>query len=198
MNTEIEAKFLHVDHDVIRKKLRDIGAVCEQPMRLMRRMTFDNPTMKAKDGFLRVRDEGNRVVMTYKQFDSLSLEGAKEIEIVVSDFDQAIGLVKALDDNWLRMSFQESRRETWVYDEVEIVLDQWPWLDTYIEIEAPTSDKVAEMAQVLDLTMENAVYGDVMSAYRDQYPHLSDTDTVGNLPEVRFDAPLPEMFLNKR
>lgn len=85
MNTEIETKFLHINHDDIRVKLKALGAECEQPMRLMRRMTFDNSSMKSKNAFLRVRDEGHRMVMTYKQFDSLTVDGAKEIEIIVDD-----------------------------------------------------------------------------------------------------------------
>jgi len=61
MNAEIEAKFLDVDHDEVRLAPEAIGAECEQPMRLMRRMTFDNTSMKAKGAFARVRDEGRRV-----------------------------------------------------------------------------------------------------------------------------------------
>jgi uncharacterized protein (DUF934 family) len=59
MQTEIEAKFLSSNHDEIRGKLQALGAVCEQPMRLMRRVTIDTPAMKAKNGWLRVRDEGH-------------------------------------------------------------------------------------------------------------------------------------------
>lgn len=43
MNTEIEAKFLDVDHDAVRAKLTALGATCEQPMRLMRRLTLEIP-----------------------------------------------------------------------------------------------------------------------------------------------------------
>ena len=34
MNTEIEAKFLNIDHDAIRAKLEALGGVLEQPLRL--------------------------------------------------------------------------------------------------------------------------------------------------------------------
>lgn len=51
--------------------------------------------MKAKGAFARVRDEGYRVVMTYKQFDDLSIDGAKEIEIVVDDFDKGNGIYES-------------------------------------------------------------------------------------------------------
>ena len=41
-----------------------------------------------------------------------------------------------------------------------------------------------------------ALFGDVMAAYRQQYPHLSKDDTVGSIPEVRFDSEVPD-FLKK-
>lgn len=46
----------------------------------------------------------------------------------------------------------------------------------------------------LGLGWDNAVFGDVMAAYRVQYPHLTMKDTVGNLPEVKFGDPLPDLL----
>lgn len=192
MNTEIEAKFLEVNHDEIRAKLREADAVCEQPMRLMRRVTIETPELIAKNAFVRVRDEGHRVTMTYKQFDEMSLTGAKEIEIIVNDFEQA---VKLLGEAGLRYkSFQESKRETWRLDAAEIVLDEWPWLKPYIEIEGESEGVVKETAKKLGLSWENAVFGDVMAAYFAQYPHTPKGSTVGRIDSVKFGDPLPDMF----
>jgi len=193
MNTEIEVKFLHVDHEGVRAKLKEIGAVCEKPMRLMRRVTFDSPEMKAKNGWIRVRDEGDKVTLGYKQTDSLDIDGTKEIETTVGNFDAAVAILKQLEIDG--GSFQESKRESWRIGEVQIELDEWPWLDPYIEIEAPTIEAVHDMASKLSFDMTAAVSGDVMVAYRDQYPHLGLRDTVGNLAEVRFGTPLPEIFI---
>jgi len=35
-----------------------------------------------------------------------------------------------------------------------------------------------------------------MVAYRKQYPHLTAKDTIGNIPEVKFNAPLPSLLKN--
>lgn len=192
MDTEIEAKFLDIDHDDIRDKLELLGAECEQPMRLMRRVTIDTPEMKSKDAFLRVRDEGHRVTMTYKQFDELTVDGTKEIEVTVGDFDKTIQLLAAAGLPY--GSFQESKRETWRYGDVEIVLDEWPWLKPYIEIEGRSESILREVATELDLNWDDAVFGDVMAAYRVQYPHLVGKDTVGNLSNVIFGDPLPDLL----
>ncbi len=192
MDSEIEVKFLDSNHDEIRKKLVTLGAVCEQPMRLMRRVMIASPDMTTNNAFVRVRDEGHRVTMTYKQFDSLSVDGAKEVEIIVSDFDKAIALLAAA--GLPHVSFQESKRETWKYGDVEIVLDEWPWLKPYIEIESHSEAILRETAAALGLNWDDAVFGDVMVAYRVEYPHLTEKNTVGNLPNVKFADPVPDLL----
>ena len=193
MNTEIEAKFCRVNHDEIRLKLRKLGAVCEEPMRTMKRTALDNDFMRTgKDSFLRVRDEGHKITMTYKQFDDLSLHGAKEIEFEVEDYAKAVELLVQAGLN--ARTEQETRRENWRLGEVEFMLDEWPWLDPYIEIEGQSEVSVRDAANKLGLDWEDAVFGDVMAAYRVQYPHLTLKDTVANVAHVRFGDPLPDML----
>lgn len=192
MNTEIEVKFLHIDHDEMRAKLASIGAVCEKPMRTMRRVTFDSAEMKARNGWVRVRDEGDKVTLTYKQTDSFAIDGTKELETTVGDFDTTIAILQ--EAGVAKGSFQESKRESWELGDVQIELDEWPWLDPYIEIEAPTQELIHDVAAKLGLDMSQALSGDVMVAYREQYPHLGVHDTVGNQAEVKFGTPPPDML----
>ena len=192
MHTEIEVKFLDVNHDAIRKKLSNMGAELKKPMRLMRRVTIDSDYMKSKDAFLRVRDEGDKVTMTYKQFDSLSIDGAKEIEITVNSYNEAIQLLAAAGLPY--RSSQESRRETWQYGTTEIVLDEWPWLKPLLEIEGESESMLRDVAEKIGLSWSTAVFGDVMAAYRAEYPHLGIHDTIGNLDHANFDDPLPDLL----
>jgi adenylate cyclase class 2 len=195
MKTEFEAKFCNVDHDEIRKKLTIIGAKLQYPMRLMRRAIIENEVLREKNAFLRVRDEGNKVTLTYKQFSNLSVDGAKEHEIVVSDFNEIVALLAAAGLPY--RSIQESKRETWMYQNVEVVLDEWPWLDPYIEIEAENEAGVKRVASLLGFNWSEAIFGDVMAAYRVKYPHLKVKDTVGNLHSVCFSDSLPGFLINK-
>jgi adenylate cyclase class 2 len=195
MKPEIEVKFLNIDFEEIRGKLRALGAVCEHPMRLMQRAVMSNlPELHSKDGFVRVRNEGHRTTLTYKKFNqTLGVDGAQEIETVVGDFDANVAILERCGVTLY--SLQESKRETWRLGEVEIVLDEWPWLNPYIEIEGESQESLHDAAQKLGLNWErDAVFGDVMVAYRAQYPHLSANETVGNLASVRFDDPAPAML----
>ena len=69
MQTEIEAKFPNVDFEKIRAQLKQLGASLEQPMRHMRRAIIETPSMRENNSFVRVRDEGDKVTLTYKQVD---------------------------------------------------------------------------------------------------------------------------------
>ncbi len=192
MKTEFEAKFINVDLISFRNQLIKIGAKQTQKMRTMRRAIIDNSEMKQKNAFLRVRDEGNKITLTYKQFNDLSVDGAKEYEIVVSDFQATIELLKSAGLPY--RSFQESKRETWKLGDAEIVLDEWPWLNPYVEIEGNSEAHVRDVSEQLGFNWNNAIFGDVMAAYRSQYPHLTEKDTVGNILEVKFGDPLPELL----
>lgn len=163
-------------------------------MMLMRRVIFDNEAMQAKNGFVRVRDEGHRIAMTYKQYDEMSLTGAKEIEFSVSDYDAAVAFVEAVGAK--PKSSQEARREIWKLGNVEIVIDEWPWIDPFVEIEGPSEDEVKAAAEDLGFKWEDAAFGDIMTAYRAQYPATGTTreDMVYNLPNVRFEDALPAIL----
>jgi adenylate cyclase class 2 len=197
---EIEVKFANVDHDVLRHKLTAVGAKLEQPMRLMRRVVIRTPAMEADHAFLRVRDEGDKVTMTYKQTLVKSIDGTREIEIVVDNFKCARELLQALfGADATENSYQETKRETWRLDEAEIVLDVWPWLNPYIEIEAPTTTAVKRAADKLGFDMSesspSAHHGSVTTLYRLQYPHM--TGSLGDLPVIRFEDPVPAMLKGK-
>ena len=194
MKTEFEVKFVNVELGIIRMQLKKNGAKLTQKMRTMRRAIIDNSDMKNKNAFLRVRDEGDKITLTYKQFDNLSVDGAKEYEIIVNDYQATIDLLKATGLPY--RSLQESKRETWKFGDAEIVLDIWPWLNPYVEIEGKSEVHVREISEQLDFDWNEAVFGDVMAAYRIQYPHLTDEDTVGSIFEVKFGDPLPKL-LNK-
>ena len=196
MNKEIEAKFVSVSHDDLRERLARLGAECEQPMRLMRRVVYHGNS--DKDAYFRVRDEGYRVTMTYKEFhDASSIHGVSEIETTVGDFDQAVAL---LDQTELhRETYQETKRENWRLGDVELMLDEWPWVDPFVEIEGPSEAAVRDVAEKLGFDWNDAVYGGVSRVYLKKYVGMGDTEAAATIinrqtPVIKFDMPVPEAF----
>jgi len=198
MQTEIEVKFLGVDHDAVRAALKKAGGVCEQPMRLMRRAVFDWPDKlleQSIDGFVRVRDEGHQITMTYKVFNERTVDGAGEVEIVISDYKKGIAFLQAI--GMLLKSEQESKRETWRLGDCEIVLDEWPWIRPYIEIEGPSKEALQATAARLGFDWDDAVYGSVTSAYRVEY-NIPEKLSIGENPRIAFGDPVPEWLQKLR
>ena len=191
MKTEIEVKFINITIDTIQQRLLAAGAVCEQPMRLMRRALMETPDMAAKDAFLRLRDEGNKVTLTYKQHLKTGIEAANEIETTVDDFDATKALLEA--SGMIFHTYQESRRETWKLGDVEVVIDVWPWMPPYIEIEGDNEASIREAAAILGFSWDEAVFGGVDVVYRMVYPAMSVRGVI-DIPLVRFDDPVPQEF----
>lgn len=192
MKTEIEAMFADVDHDAIREKLKQLGGTCEHPMRDMRRTLVETEQMKVDDAFLRVRDEGDKVTLTYKRHEDYGLHGTKEIEVVVSDFETTVELLKA--SGLEPTTYQESRRETWQLGDAEVVLDEWPWILPYIEIEGGSEEIVRDVADKLGLDWGAALHGGVDVIYAIKFPNRTARGVI-DLPVVRFADPVPKEFI---
>ncbi len=194
MIDEIEVKFLDVDIEDVRSKLKKAGADLENPMRMMKRavMRFpDNDWKDGQDAWLRVRDEGDKITVTYKKTTEHEFAGAKELEINVSDFQTAIDIMTQLGLEV--QSLQESKRETWTLDGTEIVIDEWPWIKPYIEVEGKTESDIIKVAEKLGFNWGDGVFGSIILAYKNEYEFV-DGQRFAKLPEVKFDMPVPEWF----
>lgn len=148
--TEYECKFYPVDKEEYRKKLKDLGAVLAIPERKMRRSIADrraNPQIDCS--YIRVRDEGDVVRLSAKTDgqEGGELSGQKETDVIVSDYQKTIQIFEFAGLKFNR--YQETLRETWVYEDAEIVIDTWPGLDPYTEIETVSEARVKEIAEKL-------------------------------------------------
>ncbi|MBR3220514.1 class IV adenylate cyclase [Candidatus Saccharibacteria bacterium] len=186
MQNEIEAQFLDIDKSEIRQKLKTIGAKLEKPEVLMKRTVF----YTGDHSFARVRDEGDKIVMTYKNVsDDHSILGTKEVNVRVDNYDDAVLLLKGCG---LEIKArQETTREIWRFGDVEICIDTWPWIPTFIEIEGPSEESVWGTAKKLGLNKDQAKFGSVDTTY--QHYFGIDTDTVNlHTPEILFDMTPPD------
>ena len=192
MKNEIEAQFLDIDKEAMRIRLKEIGAKLEKPEVLMRRVVF----YTGEHSFARVRDEGDKIIMTYKNIsDEHSILGTKEVNVEASSYDDAILFLRGCG---LEIKArQETRREIWKFDEVEICIDTWPWIPTFMEVEGPTEESVWEVAKKLGFGKDQAKFGSVDTTYQRYYG--VDPDIVNlHTPEILFDIEPPEWAKNTR
>ncbi len=71
--------------------MKGIGAKLVQAEVLQKRVVFELPKgREIKGGWLRVRDEGNKVTMSLKVVDGEKIENQKEVYLKVNDFNEAV------------------------------------------------------------------------------------------------------------
>ena len=132
--------------------------------------------------------------MTYKNVaDDKSILGTKEVNVEVSNYSDAILLLESC--GLKRKSEEESYREIWECDGVEICIDEWPWIPPFIEIEGPSENKVWEVAEKLGFEKSQAKFGSVDTTYQHYYgiePDVFNFET----PMVTFEMEPPEWAKN--
>lgn len=128
--TEIEAKFF-CDKIAMQERLVSLHANLVKPECMMLRKHFDTPDKKLhhQRAWIRLRDEGNKITLAYKQLEAHRIDGMKEVEIVVDDFDQTTQFLESVGFEFT--TFHENKRESWLLNGVKVDLDSWPWLPSY-------------------------------------------------------------------
>lgn len=158
MAKEIEAKFINIDKKVMISKLEKLGAKKLFDERLLRRCTYNLPCAQ-ENAWARVRDEVEKVTMTYKCINSQSLDGVEEVELIIDDFERGREFLKSL--GLTEKAYQESKRIRYVLPEenVEFDIDTWPGLEPWIEIESDTEEKVKKYSKLLGFDWNSAMFG---------------------------------------
>lgn len=141
MKTEYEATFENVDKDGIRDQLKKAGAKLVRPEFLQKRVTLNLPSgHEIQKAWVRVRDTGEKFTLTLKIHDGDGIGKQKELEFEIGDFNDAVEFLEKIGCR--KKSYQESKRELWLMDGVEITIDEWPFLEPYVEIEGESEKKV--------------------------------------------------------
>lgn len=196
MQTEIEAKFLDINKEEIREKLKKIGATLIYPERFMKRKTYDYPDERLRKigAWIRVRDEGEgKITLSYKQLLDRTLHGTKEITLDVSDFETMCNFLQACGFD--SKSYQETRREKWMLGESEITIDTWPWIPTCLEIESPIEEEIHKVSDLLGFDWKDAIHGSVENAYQKYYDVTEDE--IDGWEEITF-IPVPDWLEIRR
>lgn len=163
MHTEYEVRILEIDVEEIRKKLEDLGAVLEWDL-VQKRYVYDFiPKIDSK--WIRLRTNGVKTTLTIKSLVSALIDGTQEIELEVDDFDKCNMILQEL--GYQAKGYQENRRVQYTLNGVEIDIDYWPMIPTYLEIEASSEEEVFEIVELLGFTRDDYTTRDVKGIYLD-------------------------------
>ncbi len=189
MNIEYEATFPNIKKDTVRARLAAVGAECTRPEFLQKRSGFHLPDgHEIPGGWLRVRNEGNKITTSLKIVDGSNIESQKELCLAVDDFDKAMQFLSALGAR--QKTYQESKRELWRLDEVEITIDEWPFLEPFVEIEGKSEQAVRAVAEKLGFDYATAKFCAVTTLYAEKYG-ISEDRINNHTPRIVFDMKNP-------
>jgi predicted adenylyl cyclase CyaB len=177
MHTEFEVKFLGIDPVKLEEKIVEEGGLLEQWETLLRRVVFAGVT---SNEFVRVRDEWSKITMTYKNVQSNTIDGVRELNITINSFEDGVSLLEHA--GLIKNAYQESYRTIYMLDECEICIDRWPGISLYCEIEWPTQELVEWVAQKLWLNLGTAFGGPVNAIYEQELWFVSwELETIKEL-----------------
>ena len=173
---EYEVRVLEIDKDKIQLKLKELNAVLIEDV-FQKRYVYDfKPVIPTK--WIRLRTNGSKTTLTIKNVESSNIDGTKEVEVEVSDFDTTNEILAEL--GYTPRGIQENKRIKYDLNGVEVDIDTWPKIPTYLEIEGISEEEVYNTLQLLGIPKEEATSLDVQSIYEkiygidlDKEPNLS-------------------------
>lgn len=157
MAKEIEVKFLNIEPREIEVKLKKIGAK-KIFSRLYRRRVFDFPDLRLNKAgaYLRLRDEGDKIVLAFKRRLGMKSHegkandrGMEEIQVEVHDFEKTAELLLKL--GLIEKFYEENKRIRYQLGDLEFDIDFWPKLLPYLEIEASSWKELNRAMALLGL-----------------------------------------------
>jgi len=189
MQIEYEATFSNIDKDNIRKQLLQAGAQLVRKEFLQKRVVFSLPPGQEIEGaWLRVRDEGDKITMSLKIVDGDKIINQRETKLVVDSFAEARDFLLGIGCR--EKAYQESKRELWKIDEVEITIDEWPFLEPFVEVEGSSEIEVKNISEKIGFDYNQAKFCSVDTLYQEKYG--ASLDYINNhMPKILFTMDNP-------
>ena len=144
MHTEYEVRILEIDSNRVIEKLKELGAEFQWDC-IQKRYVYD---------FIP------------------KIDGTQELEVEVDNFERTNLILKEL--GFEPKGYQENRRCQYILNGVEIDIDSWPMLPTYLEIEGPSEEAVYNTLEVLGFDIGDVSTKDVEAIYLDYGYNLEE------------------------
>ena len=185
MHTEYEVRVLDINKDELIKKLESLGAEKIADFDYKRRIYNFNPATDNK--WIRLRTDGTKTTLTIKKLENLEIDGTKEMEIAVSNFEETNNMLNEL--GYHSHTYQENKRTRYTLNGVELDIDSWPYIPTYLEIEGKDEQAVRDMIKLLGVEESKVTSIDVQGVFKKFY-----NIDISDVPVVSFDTPLDKKY----
>jgi adenylate cyclase class 2 len=183
---EHEAKILNINEEEVKARLETLGAqkvlddvthiegydfgsttsfkVLDIPNRFTEIAQHINSLrgfsdMFSQGAYLRLRQEGNKFELIFKQKvkGDNGVKSEIEISVPIQEGEWEIVTQMLSGMGLKRIVFQEKKRTSYKYFPYRYDIDTWPGVPTYLEVEAPSPQGVLEAVALLGFSQENAL-----------------------------------------
>lgn len=142
---EYELRVLDIDPRDIKSKLKKLNARHIAERRYRRHVFETIPSTKGV--WVRLRTDGETTTLAVKQISTDKVDGTKEWETKVDDFDTVLDMLHKIG---LRSKgYQENNRSEYELEGAQVCIDTWPKIPAYLEIEAQDVPTIEECAKKL-------------------------------------------------
>ena len=149
MPKEFEHAFYNFDKKDIISKIKDMKGK-HKGTYLFRVQVLIHPH-DAPNTYIRIRDEGYRVTMTYK-YHGPKDKFSDEEEVIISDFDSGVNILLGLGCK--KKYYYEKIREIWDVKNTEVIFDSNPGIIDKMDVESDTLKELNMMIKYFDLKIE--------------------------------------------
>lgn len=162
---EYEVKVLEIDKEEMQKKLKKLKAELVEDV-FQKRYVYDFKPVNP-DKWIRLRTNGTTTTLTIKDVKTEQIDGTHEMEIVVDDFDTTNEILNEL--GYQPRAIQENKRIKYNLNGVEVDIDTWPRIPTYLEVEGKNEEEVYKTLELLGIPKEKATALNTQTIYEEVY-----------------------------
>lgn len=162
MKTEFEVRILDVNVSELVERLEKVGAKFINNYNQKRYIYDFKPVQNGK--WVRLRTDGEKTTLTIKEIKNDGIAGTKELEIEVNDIEKTNLILEEL--GYKARSYQENKRTRYIYNNIEIDIDTWPKIPTYVEFEGQSEEELIRFVEMLGFTKDDLVTFGVSKIYK--------------------------------
>lgn len=177
MNTEYEIRVLDIDKKYMIKVLEECGAKKIGEFNQKRYVYDMKPENESQ--WIRLRTDGYKTTLTYKNIIKNTIDGTKELEVEVSDFETTNKLLEIM--GYINKGYQENNRIKYELNNVEIDIDTWPMIPTYMEIEGKNEEEIMNIIKLLNIDEKKITALNCQDIYKEIY-----NIDITNMKELKF------------
>ena len=126
--------------------------------------------------WIRLRQSNDKVELTLKYIyntnKEYNIDDVKEIEIKCDNFEMANLLLEEM--GYSKKKLVEKYRKSYTYNDLDIVIDSWPLISPYMEIEGKKVEDIYDMVNKLGYKDEDAKIMNTDDIYLDNGINLDD------------------------